>query len=190
MILGIIPARQNSRRLPGKNTRMLCGKPLIAWTIEAALTCGALDEVLVSSDDPAVRDIAEQWGVYAPGRPDFLATDTASIYDVVRYHLKHGMRADHVMLLQPTSPLRTAEDIDTFVQLALLEPAPVHSCALGELKANGAIYLAAMADWRNRDFNFDTTAHRIYMDPARSIDINTLEDFEAAERYMREHGWA
>ena len=198
MILGIIPARAGSKRLPGKNTRPLCGKPLIAWTIEAALTCGALDEVMVSTDDPTVMDIAADWGATYDRRPDWLATDTASIYDVVRYHLKMrpvSQRPDHVMLLQPTSPLRTAEDIDAMIGRwdSRVEHSPgIQSRAANAVLANGAMYCAPVVCWTGRKFRFDDAPYLQWFDmpPERSIDINTLEDFEACERYMKEHGWA
>lgn len=188
MILGIIPARKGSKRLPGKNTRMLCGKPLIAWTIEAALCSGKLDRVIVSTDDDEAADVADRMGCEVAMRPDFLATDTASVYDVVRFHLKNT-DADHVMLLQPTSPLRTAADIDDMALDYVCEerPHPTQSRAIGDTKANGAMYIAPTDDWwRDRNFNFDTTGGALWYDmpPERSIDINELADFEACERYM------
>lgn len=197
MILGIIPARAGSKRLPGKNTRPLCGKPLIAWTIEAAIRSGKLDRIVVSSDDEKAIDVAREYDVDIRRRPAWLATDTASIYDVVRQMFRsYPCRDDDsVVLLQPTSPLRTADDIDSFVGRntnVLGSLLPSQSCARGRKKANGALYSARIEVWRDRTFNFDTNpkVRRYNMPPERSIDINTLEDFEACERYMKEHGWA
>jgi CMP-N,N'-diacetyllegionaminic acid synthase len=122
-ILGIVPARAGSKRLPGKNVRALEGRPLIQWTIDAARTSGCLAHVVVSSDDPKVLRMAGKRGVQGIERPARLATDGAGTTDVVA----HAMDAcagivddlDAVMLLQPTSPLRTAEDIRGAVRLFL-----------------------------------------------------------------------
>ena len=124
-VLGIIPARGGSKGLPGKNIRPLHGRPLIAHTIEAALRARLLDHVLVSTDEPQIADVARQWGAEAPFlRPPELAEDETLIYPVLVHATlwleeQQGYRPDYVMLLQPTSPLRTAEDIDNSIRLAL-----------------------------------------------------------------------
>src|SRR5690554_4330901 len=117
-ILMLIPARGGSKRLPRKNVLPLAGKPLICWTIEAALATGLDARIMVSSDDEEILDIARQYasrGVIAYRRPDELATDTASTVDVVMDAINaekvQGCAPGTVILLQPTSPLRTAEDI-------------------------------------------------------------------------------
>ncbi|WP_282041278.1 acylneuraminate cytidylyltransferase family protein [Halomonas alimentaria] len=117
-ILMLIPARGGSKRLPRKNILPLAGKPLICWTIEAALATGLDARIVVSSDDEEILDIARQYaskGVIAYKRPNELATDTASTVDVVIDAVKaekaQGHKPETVILLQPTSPLRTAEDI-------------------------------------------------------------------------------
>ncbi|MCP6699710.1 acylneuraminate cytidylyltransferase family protein [Pseudomonas donghuensis] len=121
-ILGIIPARGGSKRLPGKNIKVLDGRPLIAWTIEAALQSRVIDGIVVSTDDPAIAKVATQYGGIVPGlRPEHLATDTATSVDVVlhaldEYEAVHGA-VDGVMLLQPTSPFRSAESIRRAVSL-------------------------------------------------------------------------
>lgn len=117
-ILMLIPARGGSKRLPRKNVLPLAGKPLICWTIEAALATELDARIMVSSDDEEILDIARQYasrGVVAYKRPNELATDTASTVDVVIDAIKaeknHGHEPETVVLLQPTSPLRTGEDI-------------------------------------------------------------------------------
>ncbi len=117
--IGIIPARAGSKGLPGKNARMLCGKPLIAWTIEKALRSGLLDVVAVSTDGPEIAEISRAAGAEVPFlRPSELATDTASTYDVIRHALKHyaPREFDYTVLLEPTSPLREDDDIDRVLQ--------------------------------------------------------------------------
>ncbi len=120
-ILGIITARGGSKRLPEKNILPLAGKPMIAWTLEAALQSQVLSKVVVSTDSEKIAEVAEQWGVSVPWlRPAELASDTATTKSVIEHALaeeeKSGQRYDAVVILQPTSPLRTAEDIDQAVK--------------------------------------------------------------------------
>ncbi len=116
-ILAIIPARGGSKRLPGKNLLALDNKPLIAWTIEAALGSQYIDEVIVSTDDLAITEVAREYGAHVPFvRPAELAKDEARSIDVVLHALdfmaQHDRHFDYVVLLQPTSPLRDSGDID------------------------------------------------------------------------------
>lgn len=116
--IGIITARGGSKGLPGKNIRPLCGKPLIAWTIEKALKSRYLDVVMVSTDSPEIAAIAKDYGAEVPFlRPAELATDTANSYDVIRHALGYYRQSadkafDYTALLEPTSPLREDDDID------------------------------------------------------------------------------
>lgn len=116
-IVAMIPAREGSKRLPGKNIKLLGGKPLIAWSIEAALNSDYIDEVMVSTDDQCIADIALQYGASVPFlRPVELAGDTSSSMDVVEHvinsYLGLEQPFEYLMLLQPTSPLRTAAHIN------------------------------------------------------------------------------
>ena len=121
-ILAIIPARGGSKGLPGKNIRMLAGKPLIAWSIEAAKASTYIDRLIVSTDSVEIADTAQQWGAEVPFlRPPHLATDEAKGMDVVLHALEQlGLPPSStslVLLLQPTSPLRITEDIDMAVEI-------------------------------------------------------------------------
>ena len=121
-LLAVIPARGGSKRLPRKNVLDLAGKPLIAWTIQEALNCKYIDQVIVSTDDKEISDISKEYGADVPFfRPSELATDEAKTVDVVLHLLdeleKVGERYDYIILLQPTSPLRTAQNIDESVEL-------------------------------------------------------------------------
>ena len=114
--LAIIPARSGSKGLKDKNIKLLNGKPLMAYTIEAAIQSKMFDEVMVSTDSEEYADIAKKYGAKVPFmRSSELSNDTASSWDLVRDVLhkykKDGKEFDTVALLQPTSPLRTAEDI-------------------------------------------------------------------------------
>jgi CMP-N-acetylneuraminic acid synthetase len=122
-IIGVIPARGGSKDIPGKNIKELAGKPLIAWTIEAALGSTELNRVIVSTDDNNIVHIAKEWGAEVPFiRPENLASDTATSFAVVKHAMgwlekEEGISPEYVMLLQPTSPLRTTEDIRGVIRL-------------------------------------------------------------------------
>lgn len=114
--IAIIPARSGSKGLPNKNILPLCGKPLLAYSIEAAKASGKFDVIHVSTDSEQYADIARQYGADVPFlRSAETSSDTASSWVAVREVLsRYAERAqtfDTLMLLQPTSPLRTAEDI-------------------------------------------------------------------------------
>jgi CMP-N,N'-diacetyllegionaminic acid synthase len=116
-ILGLITARGGSKGLPGKNIRDLCGKPLIAWTIDTAMAVVSLDDVVVSTDSEEIAAVACKHGVEVPFlRPPELATDTATSIDVVIHALDflsaQGRNYEIVVLLEPTSPLRDVLDIN------------------------------------------------------------------------------
>jgi CMP-N,N'-diacetyllegionaminic acid synthase len=120
--IAIIPARGGSIGLPGKNIKNLCGKPVIAWSIEAALNSRYIDKVMVSTDSEEIARIAKDFGASVPFiRPAELATDTATSFDVVKhtldfYQLELHERFDYVILLEPTSPLREKNDIDSMIE--------------------------------------------------------------------------
>jgi len=116
-ILSIIPARGGSKGLPRKNVIDLAGKPLIAWTIEASLNSKYITKTVVSSDDKEILDISVDYGAEIIKRPDDLSTDTATSESVVSHVIDYlestGEIFDIVVLLQPTSPLRCYQDIDS-----------------------------------------------------------------------------
>ncbi len=111
--LGLIPARGGSKGIPRKNIKPIAGKPLIVWTIEAALRSSLHDAVVVSTDDPEIAEVARRAGAQVPFmRPSALAQDQTPGLDPVLHALAQLPQYDSVLLLQPTSPLRTTEDID------------------------------------------------------------------------------
>lgn len=120
--IAIIPARAGSKGLPGKNIKALCGKPLIAWSIEKALQSRYVDEVLVSTDSEDIARLAVEHGAKAPFlRPPELSTDSATTLSAVQHALDYyrasSARAfDIVVLLEPTSPLREDADIDRMLE--------------------------------------------------------------------------
>lgn len=118
-VLAIIPARGGSKRLPRKNVLPLAGKPLIGWSIDAAKNSKYIDQIFVSTDDKEIADVSSRFGIDVPElRPDHLASDTATTESVLTYTLEQfGNDIDIIVLLQPTSPLRTAQHIDEALDL-------------------------------------------------------------------------
>lgn len=121
-MLAIIPARGGSKGIPGKNIKELCGKPLIAYTIEAALTAEKIDKVIVTTDSKEIAEVAIQYGAEIPFmRPSCLARDDSSAVDVYLHAVelleeRDGILADKFAVLLPTAPLREAYDIDCAIQ--------------------------------------------------------------------------
>ena len=222
--VAIIPARGGSKGLPGKNTKPLHGKPLIHYTLEAALNCSLIDEVFVSTDDAGIADCARVLpNVHVINRPDHLATDDATTVDAIRHFLDeyktaNGAWPKTVVLLQPTSPIRTAKHLEEALnQYNALNPGSnlVSICPAkpvswqGTLTTaqegqaglfefywtnrlesrqkekpnfalNGAIYCASSERFYNDQF-MSKPLHGYVMDPASSVDIDTLLDFQWAE---------
>lgn len=124
--LAVICARGGSKGLPRKNVLELGGKPLVAWSVAAAYAAKRIDKTILSTDDAEIADAARQAGCEVPFlRPPELATDEASIYDVLFHALDQtGGGFDLVVLLQATSPLRRAQDIDACVELCRRDDVP------------------------------------------------------------------
>jgi len=124
-IVGLITARGGSKSIPRKNVALVGGKPLIAWTIESALHSSRLNRVIVSTDDEEIAEVSKQWGAEIPFlRPAELAQDNSPHIPVLVHAIEwlesHGEdRPDYVLLLQPTSPLRSSKDIDNAIKLLL-----------------------------------------------------------------------
>jgi CMP-N-acetylneuraminic acid synthetase len=122
--LGIIPARGGSKGVIRKNAKLLGGKPLVAYTIEAALATKSVTRLILSTDDESIARVGREWGVDAPFlRPAELATDQSPMLPVIQHAVRwleeQGEQFDAVCLLQPTNPFRTPADIDGCI--ALLE---------------------------------------------------------------------
>jgi CMP-N-acetylneuraminic acid synthetase len=174
--LFLIPARGGSKRVPRKNIREVAGKPLILWTIEEAKKSKHIHRLVVSSDDEEILEISSQYCEVLE-RPKSLAKDNSSSIDVALHALKKLPGYDIVVLLQPTSPLRKAEDIDTGI---ILCRTAIMSVCNG--KPNGAVF-AARVDWfkKNKTFKGDT----FEMPEERSLDIDEEADIQEADRILR-----
>ena len=121
--LALIPARGGSKGIPRKNLVPLAGKPLIGWTIEAALGAGRIDRVVVTSEDEEILAVSRKLGAETPFvRPAELARDDTPALPVVKHAVEaleqiDGFRPDYIALLQPTSPLRTSKHVDEAIEL-------------------------------------------------------------------------
>lgn len=119
MTLALIPARGGSKGIPRKNVRPIAGKPLIAWTIEAARNAAGVSRVVVSTEDEGIAAIAREWGAEVPFmRPAELATDEAPGLAPVLHAAESLPGHDDLILLQPTSPLRGAEHVSALLAFA------------------------------------------------------------------------
>jgi CMP-N-acetylneuraminic acid synthetase len=117
VVVGLIPAREGSKGIPRKNLAPVAGKPLLAWTIEAARGSATVTRTVVSTDWDEAATLARELGAEVIGRPPELAADGTLMLDVVRHALGELERCDVLVLLQPTSPLRRAEHVDDAVRL-------------------------------------------------------------------------
>lgn len=209
-VLALIPARGGSRRLPGKNVMPFKGRPLIAWSVAAALGAPSVDRVVVSTDDEDIANAARDAGAEVPFlRPIALSDDAATSVDVALHALETlGEGADILLLLQPTSPLRTADDIETGLRLMVGRGAPAAVGVTAPFKPlrfhvrlgadgtaspfdagdetglrllNGAFY-AIRTEVLRRTRTFDPPGALAFEMPQdRSIDIDTAFDWRLAE---------
>lgn len=122
-MIAIIPARGGSKGVPRKNIKMLMGKPLIYYTIKAALESEYIDKVVVTTDDFEISEISKSFGAEVPFlRPEILSTDTAKAIDVYLYTVEkltyfYHEKIDDFIVLLPTSPLRSSSDIDNAIKI-------------------------------------------------------------------------
>lgn len=146
--VAIIPARAGSKGVPGKNKRLVAGRPLISYSIASALEAARLDHIVVTTDDPEIADIARAANVEVVSRPAEIAGDSSPVIDAVRHALRTLQLAEPaaVVLLQPTSPLRTGADIDAAIALYLASGAPV--CSVVKVEDGHPARMYEIADGR------------------------------------------
>lgn len=168
-ILALVTARGGSKRLPGKNIRILGAKPLIVWSIDVAKDIPEICEILVSTDDPEIAAVCSEAGAYVPWlRPTELATDTASSVDVAIHALdwyeKEKGAVDGLLLLQPTSPFRTKQTMHRGIELycrygqqPVLGVSLTHAHPMWSLKMEGKYLVPFMQEHkletRSQDLN-------------------------------------
>lgn len=222
--IAIIPARSGSKGLPDKNIKELNGMPLVAYSIKSALASGMFDTVMVSTDSEHYANIAVKYGAKVPFLRDAEnAGDKSSSWDVVREVLEKykglGYEFDSICLLQPTSPLRTSQNIveaykmfesreaKAIVSVCEVEHSPLWSNVLGEkaslkgfikeeaklprqelkkyYRINGAIYIAKVNEFLANDDLYTENCYAYIMDRKKSVDIDTIEDFQYAEWLLK-----
>jgi len=122
-IIGIIPARGGSKGIPRKNIKNLDGKPLIAHAIEVAQKSSLINDIIVTTDDEEIADISRAYGAEVIMRPPELARDSSKVMDAVRHVIREkekvGYKYDLLILLEPTAPFRTVDDIKESVEMLL-----------------------------------------------------------------------
>ena len=137
-IIAIVPARQGSKGLAKKNIIDFLGKPLLVWSIEAALQSKYVDRIIVSTDSTEIAGVGEKFGADIPFiRPSYLSEDSSTSVDVICHAIefmseKLGENFDFVMLLEPTSPLRTSEDVDLALEKLIGSPDARSLVSVGE----------------------------------------------------------
>jgi len=204
MILGVTPARGGSKGIPRKNIRELCGKPLIAWTIEAAKQSKLLDRYAVSTEDREIAEIARKYGAEVLDRPKELATDEATTLSVLQDVLKK-IDAKVVVLLQCTSPIRdkglidrcikrfqgtNADSLATGFTCKLLEWG-TYSARKQDLKGffhdDGNVYVVK-ADLIKKGKLWGKKMEKMEIGKGQNIEIDDEFDFWLAEQILKKRG--
>jgi CMP-N,N'-diacetyllegionaminic acid synthase len=180
-VIAIIPARGGSKGLPGKNIKELCGKPLIAWSIEAGLGSKYIDEVIVTTDSEEIAHIARAFGASVPFmRPTELASDTATSFDAIKHTLDYcenelNKKFDYIVLLEPTSPLRDMNDIDMAIEQLLSNPQASALVGICKTESQNPAFLV-----KKNDENFLVGYENKNMKVLRRQDISDVYFFEGS----------
>ncbi len=200
-ILALVTARGGSKGLPGKNIRLLAGKPLITWTIDAALQSSYVDRVLVSTDSEEIKGISEVSGADVPFlRPKHLASDLAKQEDAILHAMdwceQNGMKYDYLMVLVPTSPLRDYHEIDAVVEMLEGHPSAravytVRECEHSPLHTNQLPSDNSMADFIPEDIKLKNRQELpTYYQLSGSICLSEWEWFRTQKTFLTSHTYA
>lgn len=212
--LGIITARENSKRLKRKNLRQILRKPLIFFTINSAKNSNFLDRLIISSESKNILKVAKKFNCEIPFiRPKHLSKDNVGATEVV-YHAITAIKKkyDYVVLLQPTSPLRDSNDIDEAIVEIINKKAvslfsvyfskttqkfPIVITKNGFLKKiekftnksnyylNGAIYICKINYFLKKKTFYSNKSIPFYMSESRSVDIDNIKEFKQAETILK-----
>jgi CMP-N-acetylneuraminic acid synthetase len=225
-ILSVIPAKGHSKGLSNKNLYPFCGKALVEWAIEASLQSQFITRTVVSSDSREIIDLSKKLGANIIKRPSQLATSVASCENVMMHAVNYlreteGYTPDVLILLQPTSPLRTYEDIDAAIELFFnkncsavisgyeLQRNPLKEFLIDEegkltaiidnsypfrprqqlppaFRPNGAIYIVKAELFRQTHCLLTDNTKPFFMNKQKSIDIDTLDDLNAAAKFYEQ----
>lgn len=198
-VLVIIPARAGSKGIPGKNIKILGDKPLIQYTIDAAISVFDKEDILVSTDSKEIKAVAEKCGLNVPFlRPDNLSSDTATSQDVILHAIdymeKQGKNYDTVVLLQPTSPFRNSEHIkaaialfdeetDMVVSVKVPEENPYYT--LFEESENGFLHRSKEGKFTRRQDCPNVYAYNgaLYVMSIESLKSTSIAEFDKVKKY-------
>ena len=210
VLVAIILARGGSKGIPRKNLADCAGKPLLQWTIEAALEAKKLTAVFVSSEDKEILAFAHRCGAGTMIRPKYLAKDDTSTEAVLKYHLRTVM-PDIAVLLQPTSPVRTGKQIDEAIEFigrgfdSVVSVVPSHTFLwdaqtgeanydyinrprrqdwLHSVEENGSIYVFTMEQWRGTHNRLGGRIGFYIMGPESRIQIDTPLDLYLVSKIL------
>jgi CMP-N,N'-diacetyllegionaminic acid synthase len=200
-VLAVITARGGSKGLPGKNIRPLAGKPMLAWTIEAARTSRYVDRVIVSTDDDAIASVAATCGAEVPfRRPPEQSGDTAQKEDAVRHAMlwmaEHDRSYDYITHLTPANPLRTSTDVDRTIELLDGNPAAeavmtVVQCEKTPLFANQLPPDRSLNGFIAEEIKFKNRQELpVYYQLAGSVSASTWESFLAHRSFLTPRSYA
>lgn len=215
----MIGARGGSKRVPGKNLRIVGGRPLIEWTFDVARSSPSVSRVVLSTDDDGIAEVGKRAGIDVPfRRPADLSGDEATseafvLHTIDWLEAKEGYRPDAVMLLQPTSPLRRVEDVESALSLFKSQQADLvasvtrasgatkvlrrvtpegrlsgwseHTPMSESFVLNGAIYIARADVIRAGHGFIGANAFAYVMPSTRSLDIDDEQDMQAADAILR-----
>ncbi len=188
--IAIIPARGGSKRLPGKNIKLLNGKPLIWYAIRDAKESKCIDDFFVSTDNREIAETAEQYGAKIINRPPKLATDIATTDSVVKHAVEYLKFNGNVVILQPTAPLRTAKDIEVCAD-KFFQNEPSILVTIGPRGSyTGSVYIFNTKDFAEADYCWKELTYKnpyvFMMDKYHeAANVDYLEDFLAAERFLK-----
>jgi CMP-N-acetylneuraminic acid synthetase len=216
--LAVVPARGGSKGVPRKNLHPLAGKPLLAYTLEQAQQVSELDALVVSTDAPAIAELAQSMGARIVMRPAELSTDTAPTESALLHALdtlaQEGLSFDYVVLLEPTSPLRSSDTIRSCVRAAA-DAGAGSLVTVSETRANlgrlvsgkfrpldpaaprrrqarqpyyvecGTVYVISVAHLRSVGSVVADEWQAVVVSEHEAVDINSLEDFAVAEAILK-----
>ncbi len=203
----LITARGGSKRLPGKNLKILCGKPLIAWSIEAAKKSYFINKIYVSTDSKEISEISKKYGAIVPRlRSKSLSMDDTSSFDTVIDFIDYfddKKSGGELLLMQPTSPLRLVEHINNFMQevrdkesnqcVAVRDVSKYFLLANLDIQnkqkiyiPNGSMYYSKIDFLKEEKTFFSPKSDIFIMDDFHSIDIDTQDDWNIAEACLKE----
>lgn len=205
VVNALIPARGGSKRISRKNLIDFCGKPLVVWSIEQALAAKSIDKVYVSSEDAEILDVAILNGAEVVLRPDELASDSATLEDVIDHFLKE-VPTDILVVLQPTSPLRLPGDIDSCIKNTAMSCSDEDDLFLWSLscpvtfgreprkkrqedyylRENGSIYVIKTDIFKINHSRYDILPFFCIMHKWQSYEIDEPEDIRVCEALMKE----